>query len=392
MLRSKNIADYFKLELERLTADKTIPFDIHLYFENNAHVMLWKPAGDAPTKDFLEKYHLRGVKHVWVNSADRALVEQYLRDDPQQQATPEDSEALNAQEAPTQALTPVAPPPSPAELAGAAVAEVIQSKNLSTEQKEAIASEVGAEAIAQSTSAETVKEQEQADKAAREMVQALLASNPSQAQEMINDLWNLPEIDPELEHSVTVATYSVLLSLAFGRIDPEILGDIALAGLIHDLGVSQVPFETASKAWNAMSPEEFMQYQAHVNAGAELVESLAQKASERVREISRQHHEKFDGTGYPRKLEGFQFDDIAQLVAMADLACSIRFGHWDGKPRTMRESFQTIEAFEKTKNFPQYFNPEVFSRVLGWINSKEAMAAIPDATDIVQRQREQTVV
>jgi HD-GYP domain-containing protein (c-di-GMP phosphodiesterase class II) len=85
--------------------------------------------------------------------------------------------------------------------------------------------------------------------------------------------------------------------------------------------------------------------------------------------ILSQHHEKFDGTGYPKGLKGFSVDDISQLLSIADLVDTVGSGHWDGKERTLKETLEEIETMEKSRTFPEHFNPEVYAAVMRWVRS-----------------------
>src|SRR4051794_12112349 len=91
---------------------------------------------------------------------------------------------------------------------------------------------------------------------------------------------------------------------------------LGLGLLLHDIGKLAVPATILEKP-GALTPEERAIVQTHPEAGAELLDSA--KFSPLVRAIVREHHERWDGLGYPRKLAGTQINELARIGAVADV-------------------------------------------------------------------------
>jgi HD-GYP domain-containing protein (c-di-GMP phosphodiesterase class II) len=214
----------------------------------------------------------------------------------------------------------------------------------------------------------------------------VLDSVTDQATGAIAEALRLAEIDPDLEHAVNVATYAAIFAMAFGKIDPGLIADLALAGLLHDVGVCRVDAGLAAAAWKNFRNDQRTVYADHVEGSLALIHQYAPQVPDRVKLIIHQHHEKFDGTGYPRRLSGFQIDDVAQLVSMSDFLHAMTTGKWDGQERTLRESFETLEKLEKARTFPEYFNPDVYAIVIGWIRSSLNNEVSGKAADVVLQQ------
>jgi HD-GYP domain-containing protein (c-di-GMP phosphodiesterase class II) len=250
-------------------------------------------------------------------------------------------------------------------------------------------------AMAEIAAAETPAEQKKANEKAREVVRDVLEGALDKASKEVRSLaaeiWALADIDPDLEHSANVSTYAVLFAMAFGRIDQELIADIAIAGLLHDAGISQVTAAVTAVPWKEMQAGQLDRYAHHVNAGNTLVEMYAPEIPARVKAMIGQHHEKFDGTGYPNHLEGFKVNDIAQLLGMADILDSMSSGQWDGQKRPLQETFATLEAIEKKRTFPEYFNPEVFGAVVKWMRNARAMDSAKEAAKIVEQTTEKLI-
>jgi putative nucleotidyltransferase with HDIG domain len=88
------------------------------------------------------------------------------------------------------------------------------------------------------------------------------------------------------------------------------------ASVLHDIGKIVVPAEILSKP-GRLSDAEMHLVRQHPAAGAEIVRSIGFDAD--VAEIIRQHHERLDGSGYPRRLRGAEILWEARILAVADV-------------------------------------------------------------------------
>jgi HD-GYP domain-containing protein (c-di-GMP phosphodiesterase class II) len=226
---------------------------------------------------------------------------------------------------------------------------------------------------------------------AQQTVEDMLDLAAAAADSAVTEVWKASKLNPELDHSLNAGTYAVIFAMAFGRIESSLIADLALAGLLHDIGISQVPYDSVTQDWKGMTPSVLEKYAQHVPFSLRLLQIYAPSTSQRVRTLIHQHHEKFDGTGYPNRLSGFNVDDVAQLLGMADVLDSLMTGQWDGKQRTMREALETIEKLEKAKTFPEYFNPEVFSAVLRWVRGTVNSELISEASKVVGSQAKEVI-
>ena len=115
-------------------------------------------------------------------------------------------------------------------------------------------------------------------------------------------------------HSEDVARYAVFLARRMG-IDPEQLGTIHLAGLLHDIGKIGIP-DTLLRKPSRLTAQEFDIFKQHVALGDAIVRDVPDV--EMVRSGIRHHHERWDGRGY---LEGLERDEIpllGRILAVAD--------------------------------------------------------------------------
>jgi HD-GYP domain-containing protein (c-di-GMP phosphodiesterase class II) len=97
---------------------------------------------------------------------------------------------------------------------------------------------------------------------------------------------------------------------------PEEIHRIRRGGLLHDVGKIGVPSRVLDKP-DALTQGEIAILRSHVEQGARILEPVEDLAD--VLPIVWQHHERLDGSGYPRGLRGDEIDPAAALVAVADV-------------------------------------------------------------------------
>lgn len=115
-------------------------------------------------------------------------------------------------------------------------------------------------------------------------------------------------------HSERVARIAMELGRELGLLEEE-LGDLYLAGLLHDIGKIGVPDALLAKK-GLLTPEEFEQIKPHSSLGYSMLKDL--KPIHHLLPGIRNHHERFDGTGYPDGLKGETIPLIARIIAVAD--------------------------------------------------------------------------
>lgn len=117
-------------------------------------------------------------------------------------------------------------------------------------------------------------------------------------------------------HSVNVAIIAVLIALNLDYNEAK-LDDLALGALLHDVGMLTVPGGILMKVGN-LTPAESAAVQEHARQGFEIVRKR-REISTPAAHVAFQHHERFDGTGYPRRLKGDAIHEYARIVAVADI-------------------------------------------------------------------------
>jgi PAS domain S-box-containing protein/putative nucleotidyltransferase with HDIG domain len=115
-------------------------------------------------------------------------------------------------------------------------------------------------------------------------------------------------------HQHRVSELAVKIAQDLGMPDREV-DDIRVAGLLHDVGKVAVPTEILSKPGRLSRPE-FEIVKAHAEVGYNIIVSA--RMEEPIGELVFQHHERCDGSGYPRGLVSDQILRGAKVIAVAD--------------------------------------------------------------------------
>ncbi|MCR5196307.1 MAG: HD-GYP domain-containing protein [Pseudobutyrivibrio sp.] len=146
--------------------------------------------------------------------------------------------------------------------------------------------------------------------------------------------------DPIYSHSLNVA----LISRSIGKwlkYSREDLNTLTVCGLLHDIGKLQISDEILHKP-DIYTDEEFEEMKNHPLLGKKLLNGKGFDA--RVLSATLQHHERSDGSGYPRGLDDDEIDDFAAIVAIADVYDAMTSARAHRDPLC---SFQVIAEFEK---------------------------------------------
>ncbi len=155
--------------------------------------------------------------------------------------------------------------------------------------------------------------------------------------DMISNMRNLE--DPLYAHSLNVG----LLSRAIGkwlRLSKDDLNVLTLAGLLHDIGKLNIPEKILNKP-DTYTDEEFAIVKKHPLDGKKILNGKG--FDSRILSAALQHHERSDGTGYPRGLMDDEIDDFAAIVAIADVYDAMTSARAHRDPKC---SFQVIAEFE----------------------------------------------
>jgi response regulator RpfG family c-di-GMP phosphodiesterase len=118
-------------------------------------------------------------------------------------------------------------------------------------------------------------------------------------------------------HVKRVAEYSKVLALGAGLTLPE-AEIMRLASPLHDVGKVGIPDAVLNKP-GRLTPEEFAVIQLHAQLGFDMLKNTKPRVLRTAAIIALTHHEKFDGSGYPRGLSGRDIPLEGRIVCIADV-------------------------------------------------------------------------
>ncbi|WP_054797854.1 HD-GYP domain-containing protein [Paenibacillus sp. tmac-D7] len=129
-------------------------------------------------------------------------------------------------------------------------------------------------------------------------------------------LTNISVMDEYLyQHSLNVCIYSTMLGMADGYGQEE-LTTLGLGALLHDIGKTQIPSELLRKK-EPLTDEEFSHIKRHTNFGFQFLKDEP-NIPLLAAHCAFQHHERLNGSGYPRGLKGDEIHEYARWIGLVD--------------------------------------------------------------------------
>lgn len=167
-------------------------------------------------------------------------------------------------------------------------------------------------------------------------------------------------------HASNTSTIAAMFSMGLGVGKPE---DLALGGLLHDIGIAELPIEIQTKELHEMTKDERDQYIRHPELSIELIKKKKIVVPEIVTKMILQHHERFNGTGYPKGFAGDRICKEAQVLALADdfdEMTKLVEGRPLMSPKQVIDYFCAIQADDPSKII---YNPELLVKLKSLFNT-----------------------
>ena len=149
-------------------------------------------------------------------------------------------------------------------------------------------------------------------------------------------------------HIIRMSKYSQRLASATGMSDTD-ADDILNASPMHDIGKIGIPDSILLKP-GKLDPEQWDIMQTHTTIGAEILAGHTSNLMKMASEIALAHHEKWDGSGYPNKLQGEEIPLTARIVAIADVFDALTTERPYKKAWTVEDSMSLLHE-QKGKHF-----------------------------------------
>ena len=158
-------------------------------------------------------------------------------------------------------------------------------------------------------------------------------------------------------HSERVVTYSLRLGREYG-LNPAEMKALEFGSLLHDIGKIGVPDAILRKPAK-LTDEEWVRMREHPLHGQQILRNI--KFLEGAARVVAQHHEKWDGSGYPLGLKGEEIDICARIFAVADAFDAITSDRVYRKGRPYEAATQELDEWVGRQFDPKVV--EAFHRV-----------------------------
>ena len=153
-------------------------------------------------------------------------------------------------------------------------------------------------------------------------------------------------------HVKRVALYSELLA-RYSGLDEEEVSLIAQASPMHDIGKVAIS-DNILKKTDKLNTEEFSTMKKHAQIGYEMFKNSNRPLLQTAAIISYTHHEKWDGTGYPRNLKGEEIHIYGRITAIADVFDAL------GSDRCYKKAWKDEDIFKLLKDEKgKHFDPKL---------------------------------
>lgn len=166
-------------------------------------------------------------------------------------------------------------------------------------------------------------------------------------------------------HVKRVATYALILGEAVG-FDQHTLRTIERVALFHDIGKLHEALTDIFHDPSKLTPEERRAVMTHPQRGADVLAPLGGFYADLPKGVAA-HHERWDGSGYPRGIKGKRIPIQARVVAIADSFDAITHRRRYSHARSMKEATTAIAEGRGTQFDPElvdvFLCPPVLSRV-----------------------------
>ena len=176
------------------------------------------------------------------------------------------------------------------------------------------------------------------------------------------------------DHSINVSMYCITIYKAINpKAGRKELIHAGLGGLLHDLGKIKIPTHILNNP-GGLSDEDYQQIKKHPDFGLDLLLNGHMQVDSDIdlkiiARVVHEHHENFDGTGYPAKLKGKdQIHLLARVCTIADFFDAITTKRSYSEILTIPEAMNTMRKFRAIKLDPDIF--DIFDQHVRYVRAE----------------------
>ncbi len=363
----------FPVSLEKLKAEDGAPFPLFLFLKRNNKFIPIRLPGDAIGMQKYELFLQRDHNELWVPNNFQEIYNTYL------QYTERNGSPVPAlgEVVARESETPTAKPASKKEKSeeAAIVADALTDEELTQEEKAEVLSNISQDMMRALNQITTRGEEARSEglRHCKEIADEIL-NVAAQNSNIYDEILALRNSQEDIEHSVLAGTMAAMFGMSVGYADENLLADLTIGAIFHDIGLVKVAPGVMSKKEQAWSPDERKEYQRHVEASVEILKESGAEFHPRVYRMITEHHENYDGSGFPKGLKGAAIDETSAILHLANLFDRLCSGKETGEDLSPSEAFDHIHEMASTAPAKQQVQPELVHRIFQFMLTEKGAA------------------
>jgi HD-GYP domain-containing protein (c-di-GMP phosphodiesterase class II) len=365
----------FPVSLTKLKADDGAPFPLFLFLKRNNKFIPIRLPGDAIGMEKYEHFLERKHNELWVPNNFQEIYNNYLQyTERNGTQVPTLGDVVDREKGVPAESSPEKEKSEEASI----VADALTDEELTQEEKAEVLSNISQDMMRALNQITTRGEDARAEglRHCKEIADEIL-NVAAQNSNIYDEILALRNSQEEIEHSVLVGTMAAMFGMSVGYADEALLADLTVGAIFHDIGLVKVAPAVMSKKEQAWTADERKEYERHIEASVEILKESGAEFHPRVYRMISEHHENYDGSGFPKALKGPAIDETSSLLHLANLFDRLCSGKHTGQGLSPAEAFDYIHEQSSDPDAKQEVQPELVQRVFQFMltekNSAEAM-------------------
>ncbi len=312
-----------QIDLSLLRLDEVSPFDFYLQSREDDHnYVLYSKNGSRFTEDLKQELLLNGVKTIYVTDSDYDAYQEYIENN---------------------------------------LSAIIHDEDIGPQEKSKIVYSSSKYLMKKLFEDPRIDNIVRTKKTVDHLVDIVLSDSKTTQQ-----LIRITEFDySTYTHSINVG----IISLAFAKdllnnISEDEFHDLGTGFFLHDIGKAAIPLEIINKS-DPLSSSDWMVMKTHPQKGYEILKESGFLNMEAA-SIVLQHHERIDGSGYPKGLKGGEISFFGKICSIVDSFDALTTNRCYQKAHSSFDALNII----KEKMINKQFDHDVFSKFVAFFSGK----------------------